>query len=303
MALEPCRECGQSISTEATKCPHCGAMNPTPAKQKANKKALLVGCGLPMLLLLGFCAYVASDISDGGESASPSASHQSSEVQRANSGSEEQRLAVAADIRRYLREQDIPAYVVASGTRLSISYRAALIDYVPETFFQQQGQEGIRRLASAGFETLVIEANDANGRTQKRGFPIASLVAQEVTDSVSRARTRAEISGVRLIPWTLPTNGREAQMVLTDWRNTGERPIRVVHADIIAYDDRGTEIDSSARDYTIYVVCNSAPGIAPGEEYQEPVGEGFVLIPIPTLVPRADSVAVRITDLAENASC
>jgi uncharacterized membrane protein YdbT with pleckstrin-like domain len=29
MALQPCRECGEMVSTEATSCPKCGAPNPT----------------------------------------------------------------------------------------------------------------------------------------------------------------------------------------------------------------------------------------------------------------------------------
>jgi len=32
MALEPCRECGQKISTQAQSCPHCGA--PYPARRE-----------------------------------------------------------------------------------------------------------------------------------------------------------------------------------------------------------------------------------------------------------------------------
>src|SRR5512142_172152 len=29
MALEPCRECGRQVSTEAAVCPHCGVPRPT----------------------------------------------------------------------------------------------------------------------------------------------------------------------------------------------------------------------------------------------------------------------------------
>jgi hypothetical protein len=87
-------------------------------------------------------------------------------------GSTEERLAVAAQIRHYLRDQDIPALVVASGTKLTISYRVALIEYAPDTFFRQQGEEGMKRIANAGFKTLVIEANDTSGRTQRKEFSV-----------------------------------------------------------------------------------------------------------------------------------
>jgi hypothetical protein len=29
MALQACRECGQQVSTQARRCPHCGAKRPT----------------------------------------------------------------------------------------------------------------------------------------------------------------------------------------------------------------------------------------------------------------------------------
>lgn len=31
MPLEPCRECGQNVSTEAASCPHCGVPSPNGA--------------------------------------------------------------------------------------------------------------------------------------------------------------------------------------------------------------------------------------------------------------------------------
>ena len=37
-------------------------------------------------------------------------------------GNSDERLQVAADVRHYLRDQDIPATVVASGTTLNVTY-------------------------------------------------------------------------------------------------------------------------------------------------------------------------------------
>lgn len=42
MAMKPCRECGEQVSTQAKACPHCGTPHP------ANKAALL-GSGLTAL--------------------------------------------------------------------------------------------------------------------------------------------------------------------------------------------------------------------------------------------------------------
>jgi hypothetical protein len=88
-------------------------------------------------------------------------------------GSLDARLQVAADVRHYLRDQDIPASVVASGTTLNVTYNYALMDYDPDTtFFKQQGKQGLKKMANAGFETLEIEANDKSGQTKKRTFSL-----------------------------------------------------------------------------------------------------------------------------------
>jgi hypothetical protein len=93
-------------------------------------------------------------------------------------GNIEQRLAVASEIRHRLREQDIPAYVVASGTNLTITYQVGLIEYAPSTFLRQQGRSGMERMANAGFETLVIEAKDSSGRKQTKEFSLIEYRAR-----------------------------------------------------------------------------------------------------------------------------
>lgn len=88
-------------------------------------------------------------------------------------GSDSERLQVAADIRNYLKDQDIPALVVAYGTKLNVTYTYALAEYDPhENFFKQQGKQGLRKIANAGFETLEIEAYDKSNQIQKRTFSL-----------------------------------------------------------------------------------------------------------------------------------
>lgn len=88
-------------------------------------------------------------------------------------GSSDERLQIAADVRHYLRDQDIPASVVASGTKLNVTYNYALMDYDPDkTFFKQQGKQGLKKMANAGFETLEIEAFDKSGQLKKRTFSL-----------------------------------------------------------------------------------------------------------------------------------
>lgn len=83
-------------------------------------------------------------------------------------GSDQERLQVAADVRHYLREQDIPATVVAYGTELIVTYKYAKAEHFPYlAFMKQQGKDGLRKIADAGFESVRIEAYDQRRQLQK----------------------------------------------------------------------------------------------------------------------------------------
>jgi hypothetical protein len=111
-------------------------------------------------------------------------------------------------------------------------------------------------------------------------------------------RGSAAILRTRLVPWTNP-EGRELQMVLTDWKNTGQTPIRVVKADIASYDASGAPIDNGATDYPIFAAPDASPGVPPGAGYEAADDDGFVLVNAPGLWPRASTVDVRITGVWE----
>jgi hypothetical protein len=66
MALKPCRECRQQVSTDADKCPHCGVRDPTGAKASMAQKGCL-GC----LGLLGVLFVIGTFA--GGDGGSPGA--------------------------------------------------------------------------------------------------------------------------------------------------------------------------------------------------------------------------------------
>ena len=68
MALKPCRECGQQVSSKARSCPHCGVQNP--AKGVASQH---LGCGSGCLLLLIAVVGigVVSSLGDSGASSPP----------------------------------------------------------------------------------------------------------------------------------------------------------------------------------------------------------------------------------------
>lgn len=62
MALEPCRECGEQVSTNAPKCPHCGTTTPAPSTMERNRNTTLIGCTAITLIPIAFFFYVCADI-------------------------------------------------------------------------------------------------------------------------------------------------------------------------------------------------------------------------------------------------
>jgi hypothetical protein len=86
-------------------------------------------------------------------------------------------------------------------------------------------------------------------------------------------------------------------MVLVDWKNTGTAVIRAVDADIIPYDARGNRLEGGRKDKPIYAVPNSSPGIASGEIYREPNGEGLILDP--EFADATRRVDIKITTVVE----
>jgi hypothetical protein len=66
MALKPCRECKEMVSTEAKACPHCGASDPTGVQKQAHQRGA-IGC----LSILVVIAVVVAIASSGGSNNSP----------------------------------------------------------------------------------------------------------------------------------------------------------------------------------------------------------------------------------------
>lgn len=52
MALKPCRECKEMVSTEAKACPHCGVRDPTGAQQRARQLRALGFMGLIAVIVI-----------------------------------------------------------------------------------------------------------------------------------------------------------------------------------------------------------------------------------------------------------
>jgi hypothetical protein len=52
MAMQPCRECGQSVSTEAKSCPHCGVAKPAPRSRNYSVLGFYAALAVGVALLL-----------------------------------------------------------------------------------------------------------------------------------------------------------------------------------------------------------------------------------------------------------
>lgn len=53
MSLDPCRECGKEVSTNAARCPHCGTPAPTREMLQSNRVVAVGG------VLLGVAVFAA----------------------------------------------------------------------------------------------------------------------------------------------------------------------------------------------------------------------------------------------------
>ena len=98
---------------------------------------------------------------------------------------------------------------------------------------------------------------------------------------------QVEITRTRLIDWTNP-EGRQLQMMMIDWKNTGSQPIGQVNATMEFYNADGKLI-YEAKDYVIFLTENLSKAIKRG-------GEGHIVLPLDR--SRATSTKIFLTKVA-----
>ena len=91
---------------------------------------------------------------------------------------------------------------------------------------------------------------------------------------VGSSNAAAEVIGVRLSRISLGS-GPAPSLVLTDWKNTGSVPVRLIIGDVNAYNAAG-ELVFQIIGATIYKVSDDKPGVAPGQTYQSGQREGVM---------------------------
>ena len=95
MALMPCRECSQQISSAAKSCPHCGVPNPTKKPKNKTADGFLVG----VAVLIGLAIFAGSG-NKSSDSSSNSSSSTAVPVQPDPAADARQKAADAADAAR-----------------------------------------------------------------------------------------------------------------------------------------------------------------------------------------------------------
>lgn len=162
-----------------------------------------------------------------------------------------------------------------------------------DVYLRQAGDEARRRVIAAGIRLGIL----LGGKT-----PPDNATA-DAADSAKRPTNAIEVIRARLVR-VRTAGGLNTKTVLVDWKNIGAATVRAVDANIILFDARGRKIDIRGRgdafyvrDYAIYAVSDSSPGIAPGETYTEPSDRGFIVEPDDAEIARR--VRVEITEVVE----
>jgi hypothetical protein len=86
-----------------------------------------------------------------------------------------------------------------------------------------------------------------------------------------------EIISTRLAAYE-NSEGQKFKTVLVKWKNSGQSPIRAVDADIYLADQKGRKL-AVVEDKPIYAVSDDSPGVAPGEVYEDPIDNGYLIDP------------------------
>lgn len=145
--------------------------------------------------------------------------------------------------------------------------------------------------------------NEYFSAARTRPAPLNSPAPKATDGPLSKEppRLAAELIDTSVVPFTNPS-GREFVQLRARWKNTGNRPIRTVTAVIRVEDENGGSLigDTGGRDYPIDAVAKDAPGVAPGETFTLPSGEGY-LVPIQPAITRGTArYNVRIVVVRED---
>lgn len=197
-----CSRCGFNNLNEWEACKRCQYVNPfAPQSQPQQPKGLAKLSSKTILIamfafagLCGLCGFLGIIANRGASNSSTSKSNsnqspsflatpattpsatntsrveapkpqtQQSSVTR---GSSSDRRRLADRIGRDMTANRVPSWVMVSDKELHVTYESAIIDYAPTTFRNNYGYL-FKELYKAGFDSIVIKANQDSGGTGER---------------------------------------------------------------------------------------------------------------------------------------
>jgi hypothetical protein len=87
-----------------------------------------------------------------------------------------------------------------------------------------------------------------------------------------------EIAQIKIKPFRMAL-GKEVQILLVDWKNTGKLSGGLVKAELTFFDSQDRKIDQ-VKSYRIFTALSERAEIKPGNVYREQKNEGFVILPM-----------------------
>jgi len=123
MALKPCKECGQEVSTKAPQCPNCGVKDPGKSLGQRN-----VGCGGCLLVFIGI-VFIGMMLGDPA----PRTSGPSSAPTRTTSPTQAplHHAPQAVNVREGRGTDHPVAYTLNPGDRVYVSTRGVVDNWAP----------------------------------------------------------------------------------------------------------------------------------------------------------------------------
>lgn len=174
MALQPCKECGNEVSTLAPACPHCGKADPTGAALVRAQKGCL-GCGgiIVALMIIGFLSRGGSDSgiqTQPHSSAAPAAAGSSNPDPETSGLTPPQRNALrsATDYLKlsgFSRQGLIDQLSSEYGDQYSVADATAAVDHMEIDWNAQAARSAENYLKLSGFscQGLIDQLSSPHG--------------------------------------------------------------------------------------------------------------------------------------------
>jgi hypothetical protein len=168
MALQPCKECGKEVSTQAPTCPHCGKADPTGANSAKVQKGCLGCVGIIVVLM------IIGSLGGGGSDSGIQTQPQSSGAAAGSSTPDPVTSGLTTTQRNALRSAN--NYLELSGFS-----RQGLIDQLSSEYGDQYSVAD----ATAAVDRLQVDWNAQAARSAENYLNMSGFSCQGLIDQLS----------------------------------------------------------------------------------------------------------------------